>query len=175
MLKSNEHRIWIQTLETLLASAVIAAIVSAAFSVLTSERSIAAENVIRERKAWRDRIRELSIQIFQAIQSADVEENQNSRLVLRAKFGLLVNPHERMDQEILNLVVSDTTHQAEEFIQRVELLLKHDWERAKYEASLLRWLRRREPQRVPFEEFRPGDEHGYRHNRTLRRNHPGER
>ena len=106
MLKSNEHRIWIQTLETLLASAVIAAIVSAAFSVLTSERSIAAENVIRERKAWRDRIRELSIQIFQAIQSADVEENQNSRLVLRAKFGLLVNPHERMDQEILNLVVS---------------------------------------------------------------------
>jgi hypothetical protein len=40
-------------------AAVIAALVSALFSVLTSERRIAAENIIQERTKWREKIREL--------------------------------------------------------------------------------------------------------------------
>ena len=54
-------------------------------------------------------------------------------------------------------------------VYRVRLLLKHDWERAKREASLLRWLCEREPQRVTYEKFKPGDEHVYRERRWFAR------
>jgi hypothetical protein len=81
---------------------------------------------------------------------------------LRASFSLLVNPHDNMDQEILQLIDASNASRAHEFTQRVALLLKHDWERAKYEASLLWGLCKKKPERVRFKCFEPGDEHKYR-------------
>jgi hypothetical protein len=65
-----------------------------------------------------------------------------------------------MDQAILKLIAPGGC--AKEFSDSVQLLLKHDWERAKREASLLRRLCEREPRRVKVETFKPGDRHDYR-------------
>jgi hypothetical protein len=68
-----------------LTSAVIAALVSALFSVLTAERRIAAENVIQERKNWRDKIRDLASEVHKALGSTDEAKLRE----LRARFSLL--------------------------------------------------------------------------------------
>ena len=120
---------------TLLTSAVIAAIVSGLVALLVSERRIAAGQDAPE-------VGKLG--------------------VLRARLTLHLNPHDPEDQGILNVIVSNPTNGGEEFTQRVALLLKHDWERAKYEASLLEWLWTTRPTRVHFANYTPGDEHVYR-------------
>jgi hypothetical protein len=154
---------------TFLTSTVVAALVgsfvAALFSLLTSERRIAAENVIQERKNWRDKIRALSSEVFEALLRLDGDDRENTLRSLRAKFSLLLNPHDAMDQAILTLIAQDSRERAEEFTQRVGLLLKHDWERAKREASLWRRLCEKEPRRVTFEVFRPGAAHAYREGR----------
>lgn len=141
-----------------LTSAVIAALVSALFSVLIAERRIAAENVIQERKNWRDKIRELASEVHEAF----VGTNDAKLRELQARFSLLVNPHDSQDQEILALITAAHATPPNEFAQRVALLLKHDWERAKRKASLWRRLWEQPPARVPFAAFQPGVEHQYR-------------
>jgi hypothetical protein len=131
-------------------AAVIAALVSALVSVLTSERRIAAENVIQERKNWREEIRELSA-VYQTL--VLVAEGRDGKLrELRATFYLRVNPHDAEDHRLLQLISETNTEKADEFVQRVALLLKHDWERAKHEASLWRLLWEKPPARIAFED-----------------------
>jgi hypothetical protein len=127
-----------------------AAIVASLFSVLTSERRIAAENVTEERNVWRGKIREVSVKVSRTLTHQDVNNGGDTLDDLRAEFSLLVNPHEIMDQQILALIAQNGVGGAEEFVQRVTLLLKHDWERAKREASLWRRLWERKPARVRF-------------------------
>jgi hypothetical protein len=45
---------------------------------------------------------------------------------LRATFSLRVNPHDAEDQRLLQLISETNTEKADEFVQRVALLLKHD-------------------------------------------------
>jgi hypothetical protein len=144
-------------MEFLLASAVVAALVSALFSVLTTERAIAAANVIQERKDWRNKIRELAIEVHNAL----VVQTPATLDELRARFSLLVNPHDAMDQQIVALIQAGNVNCTDEFTQRLALLLKHDWERAKHEASLWRRLWERPPARVRFEDYTPGRERRY--------------
>ena len=161
-LREQNERSHTRPMETFLASAIVAALVAALVSVLTSERRIAAENVIQERKNWRNEIRALSSQGCEALSRSDGDEGEHRLKDLRARLLFLLNPHDAQDQAILAL----DGRTAEEFGDRVRLLLKHDWERAKREASLLRWLCEREPQRVTYEKFQPGVEHDYRQNRS---------
>jgi hypothetical protein len=63
------------------------------------------------------------------------------------------------------LIALGSADRVEELTRRVSLLLKHDWERAKYEASLYRWLWEKPPERVAFE----GPEPGRAHNCHMRR------
>ena len=147
-------------MQTILTSAVIAALVAALFTVLTSERRIAAENVIQERKRWRDKIRRLASDVQRSLVLSDVKAATLNEL--RAKFSLLINPHENADDEILRLIAPGNANRADEFTQRVALLLKHDWERAKREASLWRRLWEKPPRRVALEDYRPGSVHDYR-------------
>jgi hypothetical protein len=143
---------------TLLTSAVIAAIVSGLVALLTSERRIAAENVIQERMKWRNKVRELTSEVRRTFIGDDT-----ARLTeLSAQLSLHLNPHDSGDQQILALIARENAGRVEELTQRVALLLKHDWERAKYEASLWRWLWEKSPTRLAFEDYVPGREHDYR-------------
>lgn len=150
------------TLGTFLTSVVVAAIVSGFVSILMSERRIAAENVIQERKFWREKIRCLSSNVHDALVCSD--EDRDARLKkLRAIFALRLNPHDVNDQTLLALILSENNKdRVDEFSARVTLLLKHDWERAKRDASLWRKFWEKPPARVRFEEWRPGCEHDYR-------------
>jgi hypothetical protein len=143
---------------TLLTSAVIAAIVSGLVALLAAERRIAAENVIQERMKWRDKVRAL----VSEARSAMVESEATILVELEAQFALHLNPHDQRDQQILSLIVPDNSDSIDELTQRVSLLLKHDWERAKYEASLHRWLCEAPPERVAFENYERGRPHDYR-------------
>lgn len=68
-----------------LAPAIVAAVVSALVSLITSERRIAAENVLQERKKWRDTIRTLAEEVHAAL--ADPDRQALKLNALRAKFG----------------------------------------------------------------------------------------
>ena len=54
------------------------------------------------------------------------------------------------DQEILELVAPGEAAHAEEFNQRIALLLKHDWERARREGNLWLLLLTIPPERMTF-------------------------
>jgi hypothetical protein len=121
-------------------------------SLLTTERRIAIENVTQERAKWREEIRENAETASAAIRLNDTAKRQ----VMRSKFALLLNPHDREDVGILEALVAttpDAEAQVRAFTDRVSLLLKHDWERAKREASLWRRILQREPSRFTFREF----------------------
>jgi hypothetical protein len=147
----------------LLASAVIAALVSPLFPVLTTERTIAAANVIQERTDWRNKIRGLALDVHRAFVAADSAKLND----LRTQFSLNVNPDDDRDQQLLQLIHVNHTAQADEFTLRVALLLKHDWERAKREASIWRLLLTRQARRADFdrdafEKHKVQPKHNYR-------------
>jgi DNA-binding PucR family transcriptional regulator len=129
-----------------LASSVVAAIVSSIVAVLTSERRLASENVIQERTKWREHVRNLAKEVNDAISTSD----SNKLRELGARIALRLNPHDAEDQEILTLIASSDATRADEFNQRVMLLLKHDWERAKRDGSLWRLVFKTEPTRCDF-------------------------
>lgn len=137
--------------EALLSSAVISAVVSAIVSLRTSDRNIQIENVTQERAKWRNMIRILSKSIIKSAQLEDKDlfERHCSHL------SLIVNP---LDEEDIKLVkaarniieTSDRALHIQEFIDRVALLLKHDWERAKREARP--WYHKGKPlQRISYD------------------------
>ena len=123
-------------LQALIGSAVVAAIISGFVSLRTTARNINVEHVTRERAKWRDKVREKALQVHQAIAS----DNAGRVAELHLEFALIVNPLDAEDRQILALIrcVSDETAMPRalgEFADRIALLLKHDWERAKREAA----------------------------------------
>jgi hypothetical protein len=122
-------------INTILTSAVIAGLVAAYVALRSLWAKIAIENITQERAKWRDKIREKSALIHKAI----IESDSTKLSEYRAELTLLLNPLDQDDNEILySIKVSpDSELQAKEFSERVGLLLKHDWERAKLEAAPL--------------------------------------
>lgn len=125
------------TLSTLLPSmlAVIAAIIAGVVAFRTSERKIAIENVTQERTKWRDKIRDKNSSMATAFYEHDLTKMK----IIRMELRLLLNPLDLADEEILNdakvLAQDGTEDDLYRFSTKLALLLKHDWERAKHEAS----------------------------------------
>jgi hypothetical protein len=141
---------------------VVAAAVSAVASVINSERRIAADNIIQERKAWRGAIRDLTSEINQALGAEPKQTCSIANVkLLGAKFSLLLNPHDEQDKKILDLISQGSVEQLRELNQRIALLLKHDWERAKLEASW-RWIVQKPPWRARYEDHKLDSSHDYR-------------
>ena len=120
---------------TIFTASVIAALVSAVVAIWTTQRRISIENITTERQKWRTKIREIALSIHDALIKRD-EELINR---LRAELRGLLNPEDEEDNAILTCVYlpekEEELARAEEFAQRIALLLKHDWERAKLEAG----------------------------------------
>jgi len=78
----------------------IAGLITAYVTVWNAERKISIENITKERAKWRDKIRELSINV-----NAAMVESDNEKLsVLRNQFRLLLNPADKEDQYIIELL-----------------------------------------------------------------------
>ncbi len=119
-------------LATFITSTVVAGLVAGLVSLRVAERRIAIENITQERAKWRDRIRLKAADAFVAIRTSD----QSAIAELQSAFSLLLNPLDPEDIAIVNSIApgEGKPDQAKEFSDRVALLLKHNWERAKHEA-----------------------------------------
>lgn len=118
-------------------SAVIAAIVAGLVATWTAQRKIGIENITQDRRSWRERVREKSLDVHDAIISRDKKLLDK----LRIEFREILNPGDEYDIEIISCIYlpeeGKELELAEEFAERIALLLKHDWERVKLEAGPL--------------------------------------
>jgi hypothetical protein len=144
---------WATVVTTAATSGVISAAVAGLFARRVSERAIQIENITKERAKWRDKIRDHAL----AVHKAAGERNAAALGELRLCLSLNLNPTDKEDVGILKVI--DRMIQAEqvdqkssqEFADRVALLLKHDWDRAKCEAR-----HRKTPPRLTYKEFEAG-------------------
>jgi hypothetical protein len=133
------------------ASGVIAALIAGYASRRNSERVIQIENITKERAKWRDKIRSQALET----QRAAREMNRAKLAELRLGFCLNLNPFDKEDCAIITVIstLSELEQVDEEslleFSDRLALLLKHDWERAKHEAKLFHF--RKAPVRRTYE------------------------
>jgi hypothetical protein len=120
---------------TLLTSSVIAAIVAAAVAIWTTQKRISIENITQDRRAWREKVRDKALAVHDALITKD-EQALNR---LKCEFRTILNPGDPDDKDIISCIsLPDDGKEmdcADEFAQRVSLLLKHDWDRVKLEAG----------------------------------------
>jgi hypothetical protein len=92
--------------------------------------------------------------LHQAAKKSDLAKINEIKL----EFSLNLNPFDQEDKGILTVIAAlkacdNLDEKLTEFSERVALLLKHDWERAKHEAKpwFFRW---HPPKRTPYTEFK---------------------
>ncbi len=141
---------WATVATTAATSAVLSAFVTGFVARRTSERAIQIENITKERAKWRDKVREQALAVHRAVRQKDAAALGELRLSL----SLNLNPTDLEDVAILSAVTAmanATTpdeRAGQEFGDRIALLLKHDWDRAKNEAK-----HRKPRSRLTYEQF----------------------
>lgn len=135
-----------------LTSTVIASLLTAIVTLHVAGRSALSDNVIKHRANWRDALRTIGSQLAEAVNSGDVP----AIAVARNQLVLNLNPTDPEDQALVHAVrdlescaSTQRRQKLDEIERRMALLLKHDWERAKWEARFFRFGRRT-PKRIPF-------------------------
>ena len=140
-------------------SAIVGVAIGAAVSLQTSARNIKVENITKERAKWRDKVRKKSLAVHQDAVKCDATALEDRHL----EFSLILNPFDSEDRAILALIrqLKSKTDEPRltEFADRIALLLKHDWQRAKWEAEANCFLSpdidaEPEPKRTTYEQFR---------------------
>ncbi|WP_217511795.1 hypothetical protein [Vibrio metschnikovii] len=124
-----------EVITLVLGTGLISALVTALFSKFVSDKSHKIENITKERKEWRDRLRSIVIEVVKASQAEDVKALK----LLEAELIVRLNPKDKEDQLILksleNISNDWSATNIQEFCDRVSYLLKHDWERVKQETN----------------------------------------
>lgn len=129
-------------LTSLLAGISLTAIAGWLGSILAlrkDERSVQIDQVTKERKAWRDNMRALTHDIVIAYYENKTEPKPGRVAALRSKLTTSINPKD--DKHDLQLLAhfddlfSARKDDIEIFTKRMALLLKHDWERVKWECT----------------------------------------
>lgn len=135
--------------------AVVTALITAALTGWRVQKNIKVENITQERKVWRDKIRELALEVHDALESKDLKKLKR----LRAAFQPILNSTDSDDLEILEFFDKcescgyASTSKQKEFTARISLLLKHDWERVKREVSFLKKIFLQEHSRYSYEQW----------------------
>lgn len=118
---------------------ILSALVSVVVAYATAKASGYSKDVVEERKEWRNRIRQLTIEAVKLMLSKKTESREY--MVIIGEFQVRLNPDDKDDNDIL-----ETLHRAIEapddlsrkkFLAQTARLLKHDWQRAKAESRLL--------------------------------------
>ena len=149
----------------ILSSAAVAAMVSGLVSLIVSGRNVKLEAITKERAKWRADVRTKSLEVHKAVEA----RNPAKLWELLLEFRLILNPTDRLDDEILDALHWLRIYAAETRMQEVDrekhsdearrkfavcvaLLLKFDWERVKRDTKLLPF-RGRSAKRLTFDEF----------------------
>ena len=141
-------------LPTFLSSGVVAGLVAALVALRTNERNIVIENITKQRQAWREKVRNLALRINNSYQNNEVTALQNCYIELQ----LILNPNDDKDISILDTLWEMTNEESKsnlniELSEKLALLLKHDWERAKREAKPF-WFKFCKPSRLSYDEYK---------------------
>lgn len=141
-------------MDILFSSAVIAAVVAGFVTLRSNDRKIAAENIIQQRQMWREKIRSISVKICSSYTSNEYHQIPKYYVELQ----LLLNPTDPDDIDILETVWSMKEAGSGEKLdivlgEKLALLLKHDWERAKVESKSP-WLKIISPTRLSYDSFK---------------------
>lgn len=124
-----------EMLVALLGSAVAASLITALFTKAQSDKSAIIDNIIKERKKWRNRLRHMVSDVESCFRNKD----SNGIAAIEAKLVVLLNPYDEEDKSIIKALTKISEkwekENLEEFMDRVAYLLKHDWERVKQESA----------------------------------------
>jgi hypothetical protein len=108
------------------------------FALRKDERATQVEQITKERTKWREGIRHLSEDIA-ASYISNKQNGQSGKLAIdRARLVVSLNPKDTHDNEILQHYDSLFKGEKDDFsvfVTRIALLLKHDWERVKWECT----------------------------------------
>jgi hypothetical protein len=138
---------------TILSSGVVAGLVAGLTTLRTTERKIAIENITQQRQLWRNNVREKCIEAVESF-----SKNDTPRILkLYIEFQLILNPQDVNDKSILDTLWDMQSKNADseivvELSEKLSLLLKHDWERAKLEAKPI-WFCGGKPERISYGDF----------------------
>lgn len=109
-----------------------------------SERNYYGQYVTTERQKWRDRMREIVVEVSNLAMNANELDNQvlTELYAIRAEMTVRLNMIDNNDRAIVQLLtqvigaksVHDRRMHIETFEESVSLLLKEDWERVKSET-----------------------------------------
>lgn len=141
-------------LPTVLISGVVAGLVAGLVTLRTTERKIAIENITQQRNVWRDKVREKALEVSKAYKDSDTTKMKS----LYGEFQLFLNPEDNDDKSILDTLWAmqskdGNSDVAIELIEKLALLLKYDWERAKLEAKPA-WHFWGKPKRISYTNFK---------------------
>lgn len=103
------------------------------------ERSVQIEQVTKERAKWRDNMRDLASNVAVAWEEHQTSPSTSKVSALRAKLATSINPkddkHDTAILEHFDQLFSGGSKDILLFTRRIALLLKHDWERVKWECT----------------------------------------
>ena len=105
------------------------------------ERAVQIDQVTKERAKWRDNIRKLAEEIAMA-HAGQVGSMDSAKVAgLRARLATSINPKDKVhDAAVLahfDRLFEEAATDRHVFERRLALLLKHDWERVKWECTPL--------------------------------------
>ncbi|RYU63759.1 hypothetical protein ERW51_18275 [Aliivibrio finisterrensis] len=105
------------------------------FALRKDERAVHIEQITKERTKWRQDMRILTQEIVELFSNDNVSPANEKKQKLRAKLATAINPVCEYDKHILSLF-DELTHKGDmnEFTNAMSFLLKHDWERVKWEC-----------------------------------------
>ncbi|MGL4706793.1 hypothetical protein [Aeromonas veronii] len=119
----------------ILGSGIFGSLITLLFTRYDKDKSIIIQNITQERQKWRDKIRELVIEI----NKNSLNENWDKVTEARAQLQVLINPYDENDKDIIHRLIcleyykkTSTLLKINDSISR---LLKHDWERVKKETT----------------------------------------
>lgn len=131
-------------LTIVLSSTVISAIITTILNFVTSKRKDTVENIVKERKNWRDELKIISNEIA-------MSKNLSQLKIAVSKLKVRINPYgigkntifkdSHIWEEIRKLEKNEkmTKHDLEKnkivFVDLISCLLKYDWERSKNEIK----------------------------------------
>lgn len=108
------------------------------FALRKDERSVQIEQVTRERTTWRGSIRKLTEEIVTTYIAQIEKKTPDKVAASRCKLATALNPKDDHDNEILSHfdeLFAGNASNIDVFTRRIALLLKHDWERVKWDCT----------------------------------------
>jgi len=112
----------------ILGSSVISSIVTSFFTKIKNDKTERLKYITKERQNWRKELRDKTVELI-----VDASENKISEA--KTYFQIRLNPYDREDGKLLDLLKNYKTYNSQEFGNAVSILLKHDWERVKQETT----------------------------------------